>query len=131
MPEGKEQIDIPQGKAYAMSMNEPPSSEKFEEALRLLNEAARDKKEELQGLLGDKYSEIRELLEEAIKHQKNNFDQARRVAEDWAGDGGDGVRAAVEDLDDKVHENPWPYIGGVAASALLLGFLLGSSSKNK
>ena len=114
-----------------MAMENSQGNKKFEEALQLLNEAARDKKEEIQNLLGNKYSEIRELLEETASKQKKNFAQARRVAEDWMEEGGEQVREVVEDIDDKVHENPWPYIGGVAIGALLLGFILGSSSRNK
>jgi ElaB/YqjD/DUF883 family membrane-anchored ribosome-binding protein len=104
---------------------------KFEDALNVLNEAARERKDELRGLLNDKYTEIRTLMDETLARQRGNYEQARRVAEDWIEDGGERVREAVADIDDKVHENPWPYIGGVAVGAVLLGFILGSSSRNK
>jgi ElaB/YqjD/DUF883 family membrane-anchored ribosome-binding protein len=31
-------------------------------------------------------------------------------------------------IDDQVHRNPWPYIGGAALGGLLLGFILGRKS---
>ena len=107
------------------------SSKKFEEALQLLNEAAREKKEEIQNLLGDKYTDIRRVIEQQAAQQKQNLKRAQRLAGDWIEDGEEKVREAVSDLDDKVHNDPWPYIGGVAVGTLLLGFLLGSSSRNK
>ena len=107
------------------------SNKKFEEALQLLNEAAREKKEEIQGLLGDKYADIRRVIEQQAEKQKQNIHRAQRLAGDWVDEGDEKVRAAVTDLDDKVHDNPWTYIAGVGVGALLLGFLLGSSSRNK
>jgi ElaB/YqjD/DUF883 family membrane-anchored ribosome-binding protein len=32
-------------------------------------------------------------------------------------------------VDKSVHRNPWPYIGGTAAVALLLGYILGRNRK--
>ena len=114
-----------------MSAGTSVSNKKFEEALQLLNEAAKEKKDEIQNLLGDKYSDIRRIIEQQAAKQKQNLKYAQRVAGEWMEEGEEKVREVVSDLDENVHENPWPYIGGVAVGALLLGFILGSSSKNK
>ena len=114
-----------------MSIDNSNSNKKFEEALQLLNEAAKEKKEEIQSLLGDKYSDIRRIIEQQAAKQKQNLRHVQRVAGDWMEDGEEKVREVVSELDENVRENPWQYIGGVAVGALLLGFILGSSSKNK
>jgi ElaB/YqjD/DUF883 family membrane-anchored ribosome-binding protein len=111
--------------------NNHQSMKKFEEALQLLNDAAREKKEEIQSLIGDKYAHIREVVEDATKKGRKTLRRAKGAAEEWVGEGEESLREVVSDLDDKVHENPWAYLGGVAVGALLLGFILGSSSRNK
>ena len=107
------------------------SNKKFEEALNLLNEAAKEKKDEIQNLLGDKYTDIRRVIEQTAAKQKQNLKKAGRLAEEWIEEGGEKFREVASEVDDRVHENPWPYIGGVAIGSLLLGFILGSSSRNK
>ena len=107
------------------------STKKFEEALHLLNEAAREKKEEIQSLMTDRYSQIRDILEDAAKKSKKTYRRVKTEAEDLVGEGGERVSEVISDLDDRVHENPWAYLGGVAVGALLLGFILGSSSRNR
>ena len=114
-----------------MSIDNANSSKKFEEALQLLNEAAKDKKDEIQNLLGDKYTDIRKIIEQAAAKQKQNLKRAQRVAGEWIEEGEETLRDVASEVDERVHENPWPYIGGVAIGALLLGFILGSSSRDK
>ena len=107
------------------------STKKFEEALHLLNEAAREKKEEIQSLINDRYTQIRDVVEEAARKGRREYRRAKNSAEGWVGEGEESLREAVSGLDDRVHENPWAYLGGVAAGALLVGFILGSSSRNR
>ena len=45
-------------------------------------------------------------------------EKAREVGEEK-------VKEVAKVVDISVHENPWPYIGGVALGALLLGYILG------
>ena len=107
------------------------STKKFEEALHLLNEAAREKKEEIQNLIGDKYTHIREAIEDTASKGRRNYRRAKGTAEEWLGENGETLREITTDLDDRVRDNPWAYLGGVAVGALLLGFILGSSSRNR
>ena len=107
------------------------STKKFEEALHLLNEAAREKKEEIQSLIGDKYTHIRDVIEETASKGRREYRRAKNTTEEWLGENGEALREVASDLDDRVHDNPWAYLGGVAVGALLLGFILGSSSRNR
>jgi ElaB/YqjD/DUF883 family membrane-anchored ribosome-binding protein len=39
--------------------------------------------------------------------------------------GEEKVMEKAKEIDEKVRDNPWPFLGGVALSFLLLGFILG------
>ena len=109
------------------------SSEKIEEALKLLEEAAEQKKDELKHVVSDKYTHLKSLfvetesgivksLTEATKHASEAAVHAKEV----------GVEKTLEftrDVDKSVHQNPWPYIGGTAVISLLLGYILGRNPK--
>ncbi len=107
------------------------SSKKFEEALHLLNEAAREKKEEIQSLLNSRFTDIRDVVEGAAKKGRKSYKRVKGEAEEWLGEGTESIKEVASELDERVHENPWAYLGGVAVGALLLGFILGSSSRNR
>jgi len=112
-----------------MSTDINNSNKKFEEALNLLNEAAREKKHEIQSILGNKYSHIREVIQESASDRMADFNRLKKQAQVVIEQGSEKTKEAVADLDKKVHQNPWPYIGGAAVGALLLGYLLGSSKR--
>ena len=114
-----------------MSIDSNSSGKKFEEALQLLNEAAREKKQEIQQLFGDKYSVIRQAVQEAASQQGERLNRVRQAAGEALELGGERAKQAAADIDEKVKENPWAYIGGAAVGALLLGFILGASRNNK
>jgi len=111
-------------------MESTNNTKKFEEALHLLNEAAKEKKDEIQKLLGDKYLNIREAIEELVEAKADDIQRVKKIAKKALEDGGEKVKEATSDLDKKVHENPWAYLGGVAIGALLMGFMMGSSKKD-
>lgn len=107
--------------------NNHASAKKFEEALQLLNEAAREKKDEIQNLLNNKYSDIQSLIRTTAKSKVAEMGRYREVAEEALGESAEKLKGAAEDVDKKVRENPWPYVGGAALAALLLGFIMGNS----
>ena len=105
------------------------NNRKINEALELLNEAAREKKDELRHLLSDKYSHIKETLTDMAVTNQEILDRVKRNAELAYQEGEEKIKEALEDIDQEVRKNPWPYIGGAAAAALLLGYILGSSRR--
>jgi ElaB/YqjD/DUF883 family membrane-anchored ribosome-binding protein len=112
-----------------MSDNHIASNRKIDEALQLLNEAAKEKKDELKRLLGERYGSIREALTEVAMNNRDVVDRVKRLAADTLEDGQERVREAATEIDREVRNNPWPYIGGAAAAALLVGYLMGSSRR--
>jgi len=96
---------------------------RINEALELLNAAARDKKEELQTALANKYTDLSSVFGSIT-------DQMRQRVTSTYEAGKQKVVDVATDIDKSVHKNPWAYIGGTAAAALLFGFLLGRSRRD-
>lgn len=105
------------------------SSEKIDEALQLLSEAAQEKKKEISTLLADKYANLktaffegRASLSNAISDTSQRAAARMRMAKDV---GQERIVDMAEELDIRVHEKPWNYVGGVAIAALILGYIFG------
>ena len=108
---------------------EHTSSEKISEALKLLEEAAQQKKDELKSVMSDKYTHLKSVIVEAESSLGKSLSDAKKRAVEAAAHAKDvGVEKAREiahDVDANVHQNPWAYIGGTAVVGLLLGYILG------
>ena len=101
------------------------SNEKIAEALKLLNEAAQEKKSEVAGMLTDKYETLKQVVVDSEKSMGHAFARGERRAVEAAMQAKEyGVKKAKE-VDEHVHDNPWPYIGGAALVGVLLGYVLG------
>jgi len=109
------------------------SSENIAAALKLLEEAAKQKKDELRTLMSDKYRNLRSLILEDESSLMESLTAAKDHAVDAATDVKDAgvkkVREIARDVDKGVHQNPWPYIAGSAVVSVLLGYILGQSRK--
>ena len=105
------------------------SSENFAAALKLLEEAAKQKKDELRSVISDKYTNLRGLILENEKSLMKSLttakDHALETATHVKDVGIEKTREIASDVDKNVHQNPWPYIGGTAVVGLLLGYILG------
>jgi ElaB/YqjD/DUF883 family membrane-anchored ribosome-binding protein len=112
---------------------EHTSSEKILEALKLLEEAAAQKKDELKSAISDKYTHLRNVIVETESSLAKSLSDAGKhavKATAHAKDVGVGkARELAGDVDRNVHHNPWPFIGGTAGVGLLLGYILGRNSK--
>jgi ElaB/YqjD/DUF883 family membrane-anchored ribosome-binding protein len=103
-------------------MAERFEDKRINEALELLNEVAKDKKAELQDMVSDKYSNLKSALggvAEKLQHQaRESYVQGKEK-----------VKELACEVDESVHKNPWPYLGGTALGFLILGYFLGRSKK--
>ncbi len=112
-----------------MENAEMGSSEKISEALKLLEEAAEQKRDELKNLMSDKYTHLRSALSETESTLVKSLADAKRHAAEAARHakevGVDKTREIAGDVDKNVRQNPWAYIGGTAVISLLLGYILG------
>ncbi len=110
-----------------MVKSTPANNDKITDALELLNDAMKDKKEEVQKLISDKYHHVKEAFNESDLRKsidnakKSTAESTARVCE--AGE--EKVKELATSVDQNVHNNPWPYIGGTAIVALLLGLIIG------
>ena len=109
------------------------SSENIAAALKLLEEAARQKKDELRTLMSDKCTNLRSLILENESSLAESLTTAKDHVLDAATDvkdaGVEKAREIARDVDEGVHQNPWSYIAGSAAVGVLLGYILGGSRK--
>jgi len=70
-------------------------------------------------------------VQEAAEQQGERINRVREAAGEAWEVGGERAKQIASEVDEKVKENPWPYIGGVAVGALLFGFILGASRNNR
>lgn len=84
----------------------------LEDALHLINKAAREEKEELSKIIHEKYGDVKAMFTEKIAQ------------------GSDKAKQAITEIDKNLKENPWMFVATAAASAFLLGFFL-DKGRNK
>lgn len=104
-------------------------NEKVHEALKLLEQVACEKKEEIGKLIADKYGNLREAMSQTESKVSQSLGVARDKISAAASQarevGGERAREVGAVVDENVRRHPWPYIGGVAVGSLLLGYILG------
>ena len=101
------------------------SNEKLQEALHLLNEAAKDKREELKSLVGNKYGDLKGAIpgaEDKVAERVGDAAHRLREARDASQE---RIKEASVAVDKRVHEEPWKALGIVAGVGLLVGFIMG------
>jgi len=113
--------------------NTKTSSENIAEALKLLEEAAKQKKDELKSVMSDKYTHLRDMILETESGVARTVGAAKSHAVDVAIHAkevsAEKSREFTREVDKSVHQNPWAFIGGTAVISLLFGYILGRSPK--
>ena len=112
---------------------EHTSSEKIVDALKLLEEAALQKRDELKSVMSNKYTHLKGVIVETETSLVKSLAEAGKHAGEAAVHAKEvSIAKTAEisrDVDKSVHSNPWPYIAGSAVVGLLLGAVLVRSSK--
>ncbi|WKZ18721.1 MAG: DUF883 C-terminal domain-containing protein [Candidatus Jettenia sp. CY-1] len=104
----------PQGQGDASKINE---------ALEFLNKEAKGKKEEINRLISEKYSAMKGVMIRATGTSEMMEKIKHDMSEAMAG-GEEKLKEMTTDIDKKIHENPWLYIGIAVAGGFLLGYMI-------
>jgi len=105
------------------------NNSKITEAFELLNEAAKEKKDEMSELMSDRYSHIKQAVLDGTIEGKKILERAKHIAQEAIAEGTETVKKTAVVVDKNVRENPWKYLGGVAVASLVLGYFMGSKRK--
>lgn len=109
------------------------TKQRIDAALDLLEEAAKEKSDELREHVGTRYSNIRHLF---VNGSESHLNATKQKLQDTIQKSEEKLNEALErsnkvlkesvgKVDKNLHENPMPYLGTVAIFGLAVGFLLG------
>ncbi len=73
---------------------------------------------------------VGQYAESAIDQGEKKAKSAMAQAQSKFREGQEQITDLVENIDHKLHENPWPIVAGVAVGCLFLGFLMGSKGRS-
>jgi ElaB/YqjD/DUF883 family membrane-anchored ribosome-binding protein len=80
-----------------------------------------------------KMTKALDILNKTVQDKKNeigdNLEHFKKTAHRSLGDVKESVVDKVEAVDKEMHSNPWAYIAGATACALLAGFIVGRITK--
>ena len=80
-----------------------------------------------------KMTKVLEQLNKAVQDKKSeieqNLAQFTKITQRKLEDAKETIVETAATVDKEVHANPWAYIGGAAACALLAGFITGRLTK--
>lgn len=112
---------------------EHTSNDKISEALKLLDEAARQKKDELKTAMSDKYTHLKDIIMENETNLLKSLTKTKDHAIEAITHAGEAslekARELAHEANTKVHGNPWPFIATSAGVGLILGYMLGRNRK--
>ncbi|HTL48398.1 MAG TPA: hypothetical protein VL688_10120 [Verrucomicrobiae bacterium] len=100
-------------------------NDKLHEVVDLLNEAAKEKKEELYGLIGEKYGQIAEAIQEKAENGLHAVESAKKQLFKALQDEEEKIFERAKEVDKQAHENPWAFVGAVAFVSFLFGVRFG------
>ena len=116
----------------AKERNEKSSPEKIKsinEALSLLNSAAKDAGEEIKEILQHDYRSLQHVLSDAAPEVKETFrnmkDRSFKTLARAKDQIKDVTQETAKSIDNNVHKNPWTFMAASSMATLAMGFYLG------
>lgn len=113
----------------------------IDEALQVLENAARERSQDLQDLIRNKYANIKDTLtpqpetknriRELGERVQENVRQGKETMNEMMQTGSQKISDTAGRVNREVHTHPFQVISGVAVSALLLGFILGTRKQSE
>ena len=79
----------------------------------------------------EKYSELSDLLQGMALQSKKAYSRVCRATEEAIYEGSEKAKDTAITVNRQAHKNPWAFIGGAALGALLVGFVIGKTSKKE
>ena len=58
----------------------------------------------------------------------NRMQELKESAKEKLNRSAEVIKEKAKEVDDKVHNNPWPVIGGAFVTGILLGYILGKKN---
>jgi len=94
------------------------------DALRQLDQHATGQGEQLFNLFSSGFNAIRQLITSEITPR------VKETLREATGEHLEGSRNVISRLNEEIRENPWRVAGGMAISALFLGYFMGRTNKS-
>lgn len=110
------------GKEDAMKKQD---TQKINDALELLNEAAHGQKKEFSNMLTDKFSDLKKAVLDLESDVSDGAEEGLGWLQSCRDFAIDRTKAAATEVDRKVHEAPWSTLGLTVVGAFAVGILLG------
>lgn len=95
------------------------------EALEILDDVAKEKRDEIRDLIQKDFRHIRRAVSDLEEPARDLRDRLNEYARELRHSGGEQARDVARRIDREVHSHPWAYMTGLGVSSLVLGFVLG------
>ena len=104
---------------------------KIDDALEFLNRELKGRSDEINRLISEKYSKLKEITSGATYTGKEKTGKVKQTSEEAVAKGEEKAKEIGRGIDRIVRTNPWLSVGIAAASGFLFGHIIGASKRSK
>lgn len=104
---------------------------KIDEALGLLDRELKGSSGEINRLISEKYSNLKEIMSGATHTGREAIEKTRHSLEEAVKSGEEKTKEIGMEIDRKVHANPWLAVGIAAVSGFLLCYIIEAGKRSK